>query len=62
MNSPILLTWIKQGHHLQLMMAKLMKQPTQKMSGVSQVNQALTSNNELCNSPFSQMVFHISHG
>ena len=35
MNLQILLTWIKQGHHLLLMMAKLMKQLTLKMPGVS---------------------------
>ena len=37
-NLHILLTWIKQDHHLQLMMTKLMKQIILKMHGGSQVN------------------------
>ena len=37
-NLQILLTWIKQDHHLQLMMTKLMKQIILKMHGGSQVN------------------------
>ena len=35
--------------------------PTLKIPGVNQVNQALTSDNAACNSPFLQMVFHRFH-